>query len=84
MNVRVRLAYDVRRGSPYKRWVPADFDLKSSPDRVRLGGGELADLAGNAISIVTESEDFFLTVSGFDPARDLIVDLRREAQNDAA
>ena len=83
MTVRVRLAYDVRRGSPYKRWVAADFDLTATPDRILLDAGDLLDLTGNTISVLAKREDFLLKVSGFDPSRDLIVDLRREDRDDA-
>ncbi len=78
MRVRLRLAYDVRRGSPYKRWKSADFDLATEPERIRLHGGELLECAGNKLEILATSPDWKLRLEGFDPDRDLIVDIRRE------
>jgi hypothetical protein len=79
MSVRVRLAYDVRRGNPYTRWNTADFDLEKDHERVTHSGGTLLKAAGNRLEIVATSPDWKLQLKGFDPDRDLIVDIRREA-----
>ena len=77
--VRIRLAYDVRRGNPYKRWNVADFDLKKDDKRITHFGENLLDATGNRLEVLATSPDWKLQLKGFDPDRDLIVDIRREA-----
>ena len=79
MRVRIRLAYDVRRGNPYKKWNAADFDLEKDDKRIMHSGGNLLDAAGNRLEVLARSADWKLQLKGFDPDRDLIVDIRREA-----
>ena len=79
MRVRLRLAYDVRRGNPYKRWNAADFDLEKDRDRITHSGGDLLNAAGNRLEILAASPGWKLQLEGFDSDRDLIVDIRREA-----
>ncbi len=83
MNIYIRLAYDVRRGNPFKRWAAADFDLESKSNNVNLSGGRIQNQAGNRIEVIAETAEFLLNISGFDPTRDLIVDLRKEVVTDA-
>lgn len=84
MNIRIRVAYDVSRGNPYKRWATADFDLSKGINNIQLSGGKILNQGGNRLELLAVSEEFSLKVSGFDPARDLIVDLRREVESNAA
>ena len=79
LRVRIRLAYDVRRGNPYKRWNVADFNLEIDDKRIMLLGGKLLDATGNRLEVLATSPDWKLQLKGFDPDRDLIVDIRREA-----
>lgn len=81
MPVRVRLAYDVRKGNPYKRWVEADFDLGKTPDQVQMTGGDVLSMSGNRLEILATTSDWKLQLHGFDLERDLIVDLSREKQD---
>lgn len=78
MRVRLRLAYDVRRGNPYSRWSAADFDLGKDPGRITHSGGDLLNATDNRLEILAKSPDWKLQLNGFDPNRDLIVDIRRE------
>jgi len=84
INIRIRIAYDVSRGNPYKRWAPADFDLGKESKNIGICGGKILNREGNRMELLADSGDFLLKVSGFDPVRDLIVDLRREVETDAA
>ncbi len=79
MRIRLRLAYDVRRGNPYSRWNVADFDLGEDLKRITHSGGDLLNADGNRLEILAISSDWKLQLTGFDPQRDLIVDIRREA-----
>ena len=52
MPLRLRVAYDVRRGNPYKRWVAADFDLERDKERLKVSGGDILSAAGNRLEII--------------------------------
>ena len=73
------MAYDVRRGNPYKRWNSADFDLEYDNERIVHSGGDLLKASENRLEILAKTPDWKLHLKGFDPDRDLIVDIRREA-----
>ncbi len=69
----VQVAYDVRRGDPFSKYRPYDFDLSGTGlETVAEGCGIVAD-AGNRLAIRPDRPDFSITVSGFDSQRDLIV-----------
>lgn len=75
----VRVAYDVVRGSPWSDYDSIDFDLRKTRGEVRVITAD-ADVErkdpGNRLVIVPTSEQFEVQVTGFDPNRDLIVDVR--------
>ncbi len=83
MPIRVRMAYDVRRGNPYKRWAEADFDLRTEPERIALADGDIQSVDGNRLEVLATAPGFKLQVDGFDTNRDLIVDVRREVNQNA-
>jgi len=70
--LRVELAYDVRRGNPFKKWKPLDFTI---PDlKIDLESGVMTGHQDCAFIVeVTDPECFRVEVSGLDPNRDLIV-----------
>lgn len=72
-SIKVRLAYDVRRGNPMKKYRSFDFDLSSGSIVKTLDGCSLSVAEGNAMTIVPERSDFSVSVVGFDLRRDLIV-----------
>lgn len=73
--IEVRVAYDVRRGNPLRKYHPADFDLASAPIRwdTGTGGAEVKSATGNRLLVAIASPGFSLEVTGFDPDRDLYV-----------
>lgn len=88
----VRVAYDVLRGSPWAKgaYDPADFDFRKKKSHVQVAHHgvrlERPD-PGNRLIIHPTSDDFEVAVHGFDPARDLIIDVRdsgRDKQRRAA
>jgi len=81
--LRVRMAYDVRKGNPYNKWAEADFDLNSNQAAMRMSGGDMLKVSGNRLEILATSPEWKLQLHGFDPKRDLIVDLRREVSQNA-
>lgn len=71
----VRVAYDVRRGNPLKKYHRADFDVSRAPIRydTQMNGVEVKQVAGNRILLAVQVPGFNLDVTGFDPDRDLYV-----------
>ena len=74
VSVRLVMAYDRRRGNPFKRWNPADFqttDLECTTTSATL----VAALSEKNILTfqVGDAQDFSVTIRGFDPNRDVIV-----------
>ena len=71
----IRVAYDVRRGNPLRKYNRADFDLSVPPIRIdgESAGVRVREVQGNRMLVAIESHDFNLEVAGFDPDRDLYV-----------
>jgi hypothetical protein len=70
----IKVAYDVRRGNPLKKYDKADFELVKSP--IKLGesdGVELVNSGLNHLVVKVLQPKFSLSVTGFDKNRDLVV-----------
>lgn len=78
IGVLVRVAYDIRRGNPFKRYHIYDFDLASKKVKKDLRGGTFTSIENNIIKLKIESTDFELKVFGFDDKRDVIIDIQEE------
>jgi hypothetical protein len=77
--VRITLAYDVRRGSATAHYRVQDFDLeelkKSRKITIAPGTGRILSASQNVLVIeITQPKKFTITVRGFDPNRDLFLD----------
>lgn len=71
----IRAAYHVRRGNPFKKYHPADFDV-SKRIKVEVKGGTVLEKTENRLYVRIDNSDFRIEVTGFDPKRDLRVDVR--------
>jgi len=71
--VQILFAYGVRRGNPFKRYHRLDFDVSVEPILIDAKCADVRVLASNQIEFKPASQDFELSVSGFDPSRDLVV-----------
>lgn len=69
----VRVAYEVRRGNPFKLYQPLDFDLARPPIALAAEGASFLRQAGNELVLRVEDRRFRLTVRGFDARRDVRV-----------
>jgi hypothetical protein len=68
-----RVAYDVRRGNPFKRYATDDFDLAQL--QVEVVGATVTKRDGNLLELdVNDPDTFSLQVRGFDEHRDINVD----------
>lgn len=65
----VAIAYSLRRGNPFTKWLPADFNL----EEMRSGGQTNCTffINKNVVTIAGTGGDFELQFDGFDPLRDL-------------
>jgi hypothetical protein len=69
----VRVAYEVRRGNPFSLYQPLDFEMNRLPIEVAAHGAEVVRLLANLTVLRIQHPDFWLTVKGFDPRRDVRV-----------
>ena len=72
----LKVAYHTWRGNPFARYSPFDFDLTDSAVSKRIHGGKITKCGGNKIEISVLQNDFELEITGFDPKRDVIIDIR--------
>ncbi len=76
-SIQLRAAYEVVRGNPFRLHHPADFDFtNASGFDLDLEGLTISSSTPNRLILNVDRPDFTLTATGFDPHRDLIVDVR--------
>jgi hypothetical protein len=81
----VRAAYHVLKGSPLKKYKTFDFQLQKNPISIQSPGLKILECQDNRLIADIVSQDFRLTITGFDGNRDLFVDFDAEggALNDS-
>lgn len=79
----IRAAYQVRRGNPFKKYHPADFDF-SQRMKAHLKGATVLEKKENRLLVKIDTSDFRIEVTGFDPKRDVRVEVRRHEDNNAS
>ena len=72
-SIRLELAYEVRRGNPFKRYRLPDFNLATMEMKDRTRGIAIQELGSNYMVFEPESKDFEVKIIGFDASRDLVV-----------
>ena len=73
----ISVAYDVRRGSAKSQYRATDFQLNAPPIQYRCEGAEVIAAGDNRMTVrITDPGGFRLTVTGFDPNRQIYVDVR--------
>ncbi|MBK1830132.1 hypothetical protein JIN77_05325 [Verrucomicrobiaceae bacterium R5-34] len=81
----IRAAYEVARGNPFNKHNKADFDFSDAEASgivyegkgIAKDGLTASSEKCNALTVrVTDPDDFHLSVTGFDPHRDLILDIK--------
>jgi len=68
----VRVAYEIRRGNPFKRYQTADFELEKTPIEIVADGAAPMEISGNRLVVGDLKPGFKVAVTGFDSARDLV------------
>ncbi len=79
-SARVKAAYEVRRGNPFTRYHPADFEFGKAPIAITTEDTEVIETKENRLTVGPLEEGSRFTVTGFDPARDLAVRVTVEDQ----
>jgi hypothetical protein len=69
--VTVDLAYAVRNGNPFKRYVPEDFELDSADFALESEGVDIIARNKNRLVLKLNGPGSFVKVTGFDEHRDL-------------
>lgn len=76
---RVRAAYDIMSGNPFKKYDQLDFDFNRQGEisiRATSPQARIVDRKPNILEFEISDPDFRIEVTGFDPNRDLIIDLQ--------
>jgi len=75
----LEFAYDIERGDPFSKYSPWDFDL--SDDSMKIESRGIWNITRNDQTMQFEiaDKDFEISVSGFDPHRDIKVSVEKEA-----
>jgi len=76
MQVRVRCAYDVLSGNPFRRFSEYDFSFYGTNLKVERTQAQFLPREPNEIEVEVRRADFKIEVTGFDPNRDLIIEAR--------
>lgn len=71
----IAVAYDVRRGDPFKRHRFLDFSLADEPMRVSVSNASVDHSASNQLIVRPSTSEYCVDVVGFDPRRDVIVNV---------
>lgn len=79
----IRTAYQVRRGNPFKKYHPADFDLSRQTMTTQLEGATILEKGKNSLRVRIDNSDFRIEVTGFDPKRDVRVEVRQQEDHNA-
>ncbi len=74
--IRVRLAYEVRRGNPFDKWSPHDFDVAGLRRRIEWDGALCVSAKGCELVLAVGRPDFTAVIRGLDPVRDVRVEAR--------
>jgi hypothetical protein len=73
--IRVRTAYDLISGNPFKRHSNFDFDLRNEIE-IDTSEAEIEPIASNVLRIKLLGPQFHISAAGFDEHRDLVVEAR--------
>src|SRR5262249_54187954 len=74
LKIKIRCAYDVLTGNPFKRYSDLDFSFFSAGLQISTEGAHCWPIEPNQIDVQAERLEFSVEVSGFDSNRDLIIE----------
>ncbi len=79
-SMKVLIAYELRRGNPFSKYDPLDFDVSKDPITIAAKGIQITKNNNNEIEGMILSPQFDLSVTGFDPSRDLRIWVNAEME----
>lgn len=79
--IRVQIAYDVRRGNPFKKWSPQDFDFGMSKSMLETHGASIIKAEGYKFEFRVDIPNFEIFVHGIDFSRDVRIDAQQISEN---
>jgi hypothetical protein len=80
LKIRVRMAFDVPRGDPFKQHHKHDFDLNVRQNiRITSNDADVDVKDEKTVLLTVRSSTFKVSFEGFDPRRDLVVDAWRSS-----
>lgn len=71
--INIKVAYDRSKGNPFLHYREFDFRLHMAPIAIEEDGAKITRKRPNSLLLTAESPEFKVTVTGFDPERDLRV-----------
>ncbi len=77
ITIRVRAAYDVLRGNPFRKHIAADFDFTNKGIEIENLGAEVSATSAGSLLVEVKKSRFVINVTGFDANRDLIIDAEK-------
>ena len=76
-NAAVWVAYEMRRGNPFRQYQLLDFDLDKPPIEIQTEHAEITRRGGNILVVQIRDPGFCVTIKGFDIHRDIRVRVLR-------
>ncbi len=67
----ITVAYEMRRGNPFTKYSPFDFEINKAPITIKSNGVQIKKGQRNQLTIQLNNNDFQLEITGFDSNRDL-------------
>jgi hypothetical protein len=80
VSITIEMAYETRRGNPFKKYSPLDFDISQDDIKLYEDGVKNKGHSGNKLETEIVKPDFKIEFEGFDPNRDLrtrVIPVRR-------
>lgn len=71
--IQVKVAYDVRKGNPLRKYNEADFEIGTKPIQCDASGAKIVSAEANYLLFEVLGPEFNVQVTGFDADRDLYV-----------
>ena len=72
-DLEIEVAYEVRRGDPFRKYARLDFNLSQAPFEVLTKGAQIHLQEWNRLRVAVTAPEFTVMVQGFDPRRDVRV-----------
>jgi len=72
----VKMAYDTRRGNPFSQYNSFDFDVASDSITIKTCDCNVIERKDNILKVEITGRNFEISVTGFDPRRDLVIDVK--------